>query len=332
MNWNRILFCSALSLTLLASPGAAFAADPQIVLKLGETHPKGYPTEVADEEFARLVSERSKGRIKVEVYPGSQLGEEKAVIEQVQIGAVAMTRVSTAPMAQFSKQLGVFALPYIFESKEHMWAFLDGADGKKLLDSLEPSRFVGLCYYDGGSRNFYSSKPITKVEDLKGLKFRVIQNEWSQKMVSAFGASATPMPMGQVFSSLQTGVIDGAENNPPTYFTWSHYQVAKHFLLDAHQRLPEILVMSKVVWDKLSKDDQALLKKAAQDSVKKQRELWDAYEAETLQKVKAGGSTVTEVKDFAPFQKAVKPVIDEATPTFGEALKAIEKAKPGKKI
>jgi tripartite ATP-independent transporter DctP family solute receptor len=330
MNGKRFLVGLVALATLGFFSDGAWAAEPQIVLKLGETHPQGYPTELADEEFARLVGERSNGRIKVEVYPGSQLGEEKAVIEQVQLGAIAMTRVSTAPVAQFSKQLGVFALPYVFESKAHMWAFLNGPDGKALLDSLQPSRFVGLCYYDGGGRNFYTRTPVNKVEDLKGMKIRVMQSEWTGKMVEAFGANATPMAMGQIFSSLQTGVIDGAENNEPSYFNWNHFQVAKYYILDGHLRIPEILMMSKVVWDKLSKADQELIKQAAADSVKKQRQLWDAAESDALAKAKAGGAIVTEVKDVGPFQKAVKPVLDEARSIFDVSLKAIEKARPKK--
>ena len=328
---KTILFRSAKWLAVLSLVmGRAWAADPKIVLKLAEVHPQGYPTELADEEFARLVNERTGGRIQIEVYPGAQLGDEKTAIEQVQIGALAFTRVSSAPMAQFSKQLGVFSLPYIFDSKDHMWAFLNGADGRKMLDALASSGFIGLAYYDGGARSFYSSKPITRVEDLKGLKFRVIQNEWSVKMVNAFGANATPMAYGQVFSAIQTGVIDGAENNAPSYLTASHFQVAKNYLLDGHQRIPEVLVMSKTVFETLTKEDQALLKKAADDSVKKQRDLWDAFEGEALAKVKAAGSVVTEVKDPTPYQKAMKSVIDEAMPQFGDVLKAIAAAR-GKK-
>jgi tripartite ATP-independent transporter DctP family solute receptor len=328
MNVKRfILGVFALTAVVFFSNNRTAAANPEIVLKLGETHPKGYPTELADEEFGRLVGERSKGRIKVEVYPGNQLGEEKAVIEQVQLGAVAMTRVSTSPVSEFAKELGVFSLPFVFDNKEHMWSFLNSSDGQKLLDSLQPHRFVGLCWYDGGARSFYSRKPITKVEDLKGLKIRVMQNQWMVKMIDAFGANATPMPYGQVFSSLQTGVIDAAENNAPSYFSASHFQVAKYFLLDGHARIPEILMMSKVVWDKLSKADQALVRQAAVDSVKKQRELWDAFEGEALAKVKAAGSIVTEVKDPTPYQKAVKSVVDEARPSFGDTLKAIDKAR-----
>jgi len=263
-----------LALTMLFVGAASLQA--QTVLKLAETHPKGYPTELADEHFAQLVTERSGGKLKVEVYPGNQLGEEKAAIEQVQLGAIAFTRVSSGPMAEFNKALGAFSLPYIFDSGEHMWSYLNSPEGQKLLDGLSTSRFVGLCYFDPGARSFYSFKPITKLEDLKGLKIRVIQNTINMELMQALGASATPMPYGQVFSSLQTQVIDAAENNFPSYLTANHYQVAKHYLVDAHQRVPEVLVVSKVVFDGLSKEDQDLIRQAAKDTVAKQRELWSA--------------------------------------------------------
>jgi tripartite ATP-independent transporter DctP family solute receptor len=305
--------------------GAA-SLPAQTVFKLAETHPKGYPTEMADEYFAQLVTERSGGKLKVEVYPGNQLGEEKAAIEQVQLGAIAFTRVSSGPMAEFNKALGAFSLPYIFDNSDHMWKYLNGPDGQKLLDGLSASRFVGLCYYDPGARSFYSSKPIMKLEDLKGLKIRVIQNTINMELVAALGGSATPMPYGQVFSALQTQVIDAAENNFPSYLTANHYQVAKYYLVDTHQRVPEVLVMSKVVFDGLSKADQDLIRKAAVDSVARQRELWSAFEKEAEEKVKAAGCTVTYVKDLTPFQNAVKPVID-AHPEFTEILKGIAKAR-----
>lgn len=340
MSKNRILSLVVVSLFILSlalagcgggdkKPEAkkdAPAAAP-IVLKLAETHPPDYPTTLGDKKFAELVTERSKGRIKVEVYPSSQLGEEKAAIEQVQLGALAFTRVSSGPLAEFNKPLGVFSLPYIFDSGEHMWKFLEGPDGAKMLDGLQQAKFVGLCYYDPGARSFYSTKPIKELADLKGLKFRVIQNKINMDMVAALGASATPMPYGQVFSSLQTGVIDGAENNAPSYLTSNHFQIAKFYLLDAHQRVPEVLVMSKVVWDKLSPDDQKLVKQAALDSVKTQRELWSKFEKEAMDKVKAAGSTVIEVKDLKPWQAAVKPVIDKYRADYKDALEAIDKAR-----
>lgn len=325
----RRVFSSCCKVMLAAGIVATslYAANPKTILKLGETHPKGYPTELADEEFARLVGEYSKGNIKVEVYPGSQLGEEKAVIEQVQLGAIAMTRVSTGAVSAFHKPLGVFSLPYVFDNKEHMWNFLNGPDGKAMLDALAKSRFIGLCYYDAGARSFYSAKPLTKLEDLKGQKIRGMPSPYLLKTIEAFGASSTPMPMGQIFGSLQSKIIDGAENNAPSYYSWNHHQAAKYYLLDYHLRIPEVLMISKVVWDKLSKEDQAIIRKAADESVKKQRELWDAEETRDLEKVKSDGAIVTEVTDFAPYKAAVKPLMDEAAKEYGDVLKAIDKAR-----
>jgi tripartite ATP-independent transporter DctP family solute receptor len=313
-------------MVLLILLGFSVSAQAQVVLKLSEVHKKGYPTELADEEFARLVDVYSKGKFKIEVYPDAQLGDEKVAIEQVKLGAHAFTRVSTGAMAEFSKGLGVFPIPFLFDSSAHIWKFLNSAYGQKMLTDLEPSGFVGLCYYDGGSRSFYSSKPIKKLEDLKGLKFRVIGNTQSAKMVEAIGASAAPMPMTQVFTSIQTGVVDGAENNPPSYLDWNHYQVAKYYLLDHHQRLPEVLLMSKKVWDKLSVEEQKIMKKAAADSVMFQRKKWDAYEKEALDKVKSLGAVVTEVKDLRPYQKAMKPVLDFYQNEYSDTLKAINAA------
>ncbi len=302
-------------------------AQQQMVLKLGETHPPDYPTTMGDKKFAELVTERTKGRIKVEVYPSSQLGEEKAVIEQVQLGAIAFTRVSSAPMAEFNKPLGVFSLPYIFDNTDHMWKFLNGPDGQKMLDGLAASKFIGLCYYDPGARSFYSTKPIKELADMKGLKIRVQQNKINMDLMQAIGASATPMPYGQVFSALQTGVIDGAENNFPSYLTANHYQVAKYYLVDQHQMVPEVLVMSKVVWDKLSDEDKKIIKQAAADSVKTQRELWTKFEKEAEDKVKAAGCTVTYVKDLKPWQDAVKPMLERYRGEYGQVLDAIAKAR-----
>jgi len=308
-----------------------FAAQAEMVLKLSEIHSKGYPTELADEEFARLVNVYTKGEIKVDVFPGGQIsGDEKVVIEQVKIGAIAIARVSSGALGSFNAQLNVFALPFLFDSKEHMWAFLNSAAGQKMLADLAPSGFIGLCWYDGGARSFYANYPIFKIEDLKGKKFRVMPNPLLPKVVEAMGASAVPMAAGQVFSAIQTGVIDGAENNAPSLISFNHYQVAKWYLLDEHLRLPEVLFMSKIVWDKLSKDQQAALRKAAAETIAFQRQKWDAYEIEALEKIKAGGVTVTPVKDFTPFKNAVKQLVAEESPKYAETLKAIDAVRPKK--
>jgi tripartite ATP-independent transporter DctP family solute receptor len=230
-------------------------------------------------------------------------------------------------LGEFNKQMSVFSLPYIFDSEDHMWKFLKGPMGEKMLDDLQQSKMKGLAYYTAGSRSFYAVKPLTGMDSIKGLKIRVMQNRINMEMVAALGGSATPMPAGQIFSALQTGVIDGAENNYPTFLTQNHNQVAKHYLVDAHQRIPEVLLISKIVWDKLSPEDQKLIKQAALDSVAYQREVWTKTEKEAEDKVRASGVTITQVKDLKPWQAAVKPVIDKYGGDFKEVLDGIDKAR-----
>lgn len=313
-----------------AAPQASAAADakkPSFKFRLAETHPPDYPTTLGDKKFADLVKERSGGRITIDVFPSAQLGEEKAVIEQVQLGAVEFTRVSSGAMAGFNKDYGVFSLPYIFDNETHMWKFLQGAEGEKLLDSLQTSKMKGLSYYEPGARSFYTKKAITKLEDLKGMKIRVIQNQVNVDIMKALNISATPMAYGEVFSAIQTGVIDGAENNYPSYYSSKHYEVAKNYLVDQHQRVPEVLLASKTTWDKLSDEDKKIIKQAALDSVQYQRDEWKKYEADSEAKVKAAGAVITKVADIKPWQEAVKPVIEKYRTEYKTVLDAIEAAR-----
>jgi tripartite ATP-independent periplasmic transporter solute receptor, DctP family len=335
MNTRR-LSCAVLAVVLVGSmllagcgqkdsQQAAVAAKYKF--RLAESNPAEHPVTFADKKFAELVAQRSNGRITIDVFPGAQLGEEKAVLEQIQLGALEFTRVSASPLGEFNKQMSVFSLPYIFDSEDHMWKFLKGEMGEKMLDDLQQSKMKGLTYYTSGARSFYSIKPLTSIDSIKGLKIRVMQNRINMEMVAALGGSATPMPAGQIFSALQTGVIDGAENNYPTFLTQNHYQIAKHYIIDAHQRIPEVLLISKIVWDKLSPEDQKLIKQAALDSVAYQREVWAKTEKEAGEKVRASGVTITEVKDIKPWQAAVKPVVDKYGADFKEVLDAIDKAR-----
>ncbi|MBW4840230.1 MAG: TRAP transporter substrate-binding protein [Paenibacillaceae bacterium] len=310
-----------------AAPSGEAAKQPTYTFRLAESHPADYPTTLGDKKFAELVHEKTNGRIKIEVFPSAQLGEEKAVIEQVQLGAIEFTRVSTGPLAEFNKAFGVFSLPYIFESEEHEWNFLNGPEAKQMLEGLSDSKFVGLAYYDSGARSFYTRKPVNNIEDLKGMKIRVIQNKVNIDLMEALGASATPMPYGDVFNSLQTGVIDGAENNWPSYYTSKHFEQAKYYILDAHQRVPEVLMASKVTWDKLSDEDKQAIQEAATESIAYQREEWKKFEKESEDKVRAAGVTVTEVTDLKPWQEAVKPMIEQYRSEFQDVLEAIETAK-----
>lgn len=292
-----------------AGPAGAVKA---IVLRLAETHPADYPTTLGDMKFAELVKERSGGRIVIEVYPGSQLGQEKAVIEQVQFGAIDFTRVSVSPLAAFVPVFNALQLPYLYRSEDHMWKVLLGPIGKELFASLEPSGFVGVGWFEPGARNFYNSKrAVSKPSDLAGLKIRVQESELMVGMVQGLGAVATPMPYGEVYSGLQTGVIDGAENNWPSYESTSHYEVAKFYTVDGHTRVPEIIIGSKISMAKLSQADQDMIKQAALDAIPYQRKLWAEREKASEAKVKAGGSIITVIADKAPWQAAMKGLYDK---------------------
>jgi tripartite ATP-independent transporter DctP family solute receptor len=287
------------------------AASAQTVLKSSDTHPDGYPTVEGVKYFGELVKERTNGRYAVEVYHSAQLGEEKDTIEQVRSGVIELNRVSMAPFNGTVKETIVPALPYIFRSEDHMHKVMDGAIGDQIKAAFEPAGLVVLAFYDAGARSFYNSKkPINSVADLTGLKFRVIQSDIFVDMVAALGANATPMPYGEVYSAIETGVIDGAENNFPSYDTAKHAEVAKFYSLDEHTILPEVFVMNKAAWDKLTPEDQEIFKQAAKESVAKQRELWAAKVGESRAKVEAAGAQIT-TPDKQGFIDAMKPVYEK---------------------
>jgi tripartite ATP-independent transporter DctP family solute receptor len=300
---------------------------PSYTFRLADNQPVEYPTVVGDKKFAELVEERTDGRIKIEVFPSAQLGDEKSVLEQVQLGAIEFARTNASPLSEFNKALSVLSLPYVFESEDHIWNFLESDKGEELLDGLEAAKMKGLAYYDSGNRSFYSTKPLKGIDDLKGLKLRVQQSQINMDLVAALGASATPMPYGEVFSALQTGIIDGAENNYPSLDSSNHYQEAKYYLLDRHQWTPEVLLISKVAWDKLDKEDQGIIKQAALDSVETQRAEWKKWEDRSMKKLKDAGVTITEVKDIKPWKDAVKDVVKKHSAGYEDVMDAIDKAK-----
>ncbi len=297
--------------TLTAASLTIGTAAAQTVLKSSDTHPDGYPTVEGVEYFGELVKERTAGRYSIEVYHSAQLGEEKDTIEQVRSGVIELNRVSMAPFNGTVKETIVPALPYIFRSEDHMHDVMDGAIGDQIKAAFEPVGLVALAFYDAGARSFYNKvKPINSVADMKGLKFRVIQSDIFVDMVAALGANATPMPYGEVYSAIETGVIHGAENNFPSYDTAKHFEVAKNYSLDEHTILPEVFVMNKAAFDKLTPEDQAIFKQAATDSVAKQRELWSAKVDESRKKVEEAGAQIT-TPDKQGFIDAMKPVYDK---------------------
>lgn len=309
MNLNTTTLASLL---LSAGLAATATAACETTLRSADTHPDGYPTVAAVNAMGDLLKDRSGGRLCIEVFHSRQLGDEKDTIEQTQFGAIDLNRVSLGPFNGIVEETRVVSLPYIFRSVEHMHTVMDGAVGQQILDAFNDHDLVGLAFYDSGSRSFYNSqKPINSIEDLAGLKFRVMQSDIFVDMVSALGANATPMPYGEVYSAIQTGVIDGAENNWPSYDSSGHFEVAGHYTLDQHLIVPEVLVMSKASFDKLSAEDQELVRQAARDSVPVMRELWAAREAESEARVMAAGVEVVKDIDKTPFIEAMVPVYEK---------------------
>jgi tripartite ATP-independent transporter DctP family solute receptor len=319
---------------ILAAAALAFAAtsagaQDKLVLKASDVHPAGYPTVTAVENMGKKLSDATKGRVSVAMYPAMQLGGEKEAIEQAQVGAIAFARVSVGALGPVVDDLNVFNLPYVFRNTTHMQHVIDGPIGQELLDKVTNSGkgLVGLCWMDAGARNFYNTKkPIKTMTDLKGMKVRVMGNPMFVDMANAMGGNGVAMGYDQVFNALQTGVVDGAENNPPSFVFDNHYQVAKFYTVDEHLIVPEMLVMSKKIWDSMSKDDRALLKKVAREAQLDERKLWDAYEKQAMDKAKAAGIQIIQVSaaDKKAFQDAVKPVWDKYGPKYAATVKRIQ--------
>lgn len=260
--------------------------------------------------MAERVDEKSGGELKIKVYPNAQLGSERESLELLQIGSLGMTKVSTSVMESFAPKFKVFSLPYLFEGKQHYYQVLDGKIGREMLTEGSQFWLRGLTYYDAGSRSFYSvKKPIEKPEDLKGLKIRVQASPTSMNMVRAFGGSATPISWGELYTALQQGVVDGAENNPPSFYISRHYEVAKYYSLNEHTMVPDLLLISTKVWEDLSEQEKEWLQEAADESAVVQRELWEKSELEALKAVKEAGVEII-YPDKEPFAELVEPLYE----------------------
>jgi tripartite ATP-independent transporter DctP family solute receptor len=305
MDYVKTLGAALLASVAFVSVGAAC----EVTLRSSDTHPEGYPTVVAVQKMGEMLEERTGGKLCIEVFHSAQLGQEKDTIEQTQFGVIDMNRVSLGPFNNIIEETQVPSLPFIFRSTDHLHRVMDGPVGQQILDAFSDHDLVGLAFYDGGSRSFYNSqKPIRSIDDLAGLKFRVMQSDIFVDMVSALGANATPMPYGEVYSSIQTGVIDGAENNWPSYDSSGHFEVAKYYTLNQHLIVPEVLVMSKASFDKLSAEEQEIVRQAARDSVPLMRELWQEREKVSEQRVRDAGVEIITDIDKTPFMDAMEPV------------------------
>lgn len=323
-------FAKILTVGLLTLMMASPVCAKNLVLKSADTHAKDYPTVQAVLHMGSLLEKWTEGRMKIKVFPGRQLGEEKATIEQTIAGAIDLNRVNLAPLNGIIPETAIPALPYIFRSTEHMYKVMDGDIGREILDAMVPHGMVGLAFYDSGARSFYNSKrAIKSPADMKGMKIRVQNSDLFVATMEALGANATPMEFGQVYEALKTGVIDGAENNWPSYESTRHFEVANHYSLDQHSMSPEVLVMSKKSWDKLSKEDQELVRKAAVESVQVMRDLWNKRVEKSKKIVMANGNKVIADVDKQPFIDAMGPVYERFanTPELKDLVKRIQAVK-----
>jgi tripartite ATP-independent transporter DctP family solute receptor len=276
-----------------------------------DIHPDGYPTVDAVKFMGERLKTLTNGKHSIKVFNNSSLGNEKDTIEQTKIGALAMTRVNIAPMNNICPETQVPTMPFLFRSKEHMRHVLDGPVGEEILAACASQGFIGLAYYDSGARSLYTAKkPVKSLADAKGLKIRVQQSDLWVSLLEAMGANATPMPYGEVYTALRTGLVDGAENNYPSYESSRHFEVAKYYSMTEHSMAPEMLLFSKRTWDTLGPEDQKAIRQAAKESVPYMRKLWDEREEKSLAIVKAGGAEIIKV-DKASFQNAMKPVYDK---------------------
>lgn len=295
-----IIVCSLLS--------ACTGVSEKKVLRISHALDVNHPVHQAMEYMQERLAYYSSGSMDILIYPSGQLGSERESLELLQIGSVAMTKVSASSLEAFVPAMKLFSVPYLFSSSEHLWDVLQGPVGSELLAAGKPYYFLGLGYYDAGSRSFYTTeKPVYQPDDLQGMKIRVMNSQSAVNMVNTLGGAATPVSWGELYTALQQGVVDGAENNPPSFHLSKHYEVAKYYLLDEHTSIPDVLVFSTNVWQTLSAQEQQWLRQAVADSVNKQRELWEAATELALREVKKAGVEVV-LADKSLFFEQTEPL------------------------
>lgn len=322
---NSIIRTTALAGSILLAQTALSAA---VDWRGWNIHPEGYPNTVALEQFAEEVTEKTEGRVSPTVYNGGVLGDQPDAIEQTRNGALDFANFNMGPMGPIVPATNVLSLPFLFSSEEHMHKVMDGEIGQQFSDALAEEGLVALSWFDSGSRSFYNTKKaIEAPEDVSGLKLRVMNNDLYVQMVDALGGNATPMAYGEVYQSLKTGVIDGAENNYPSFESSNHYEVARYYSITDHLIIPECLCIAKASWDALSPEDQEIVRSAAVNAAEKQRQLWAERSEASRKQVEEAGVTVNEVQDKAAFQKAMEPIYTgfiEQNPDLEPLIRAIQ--------
>ncbi len=297
------------------------------ILRLAHSLNTRHPVHKTMEYMAELVKEKSDGSLIVQIFPSEQLGTEKECIEALQLGYLAMTKTSTAPMEGFVPEIQIFGIPYLFRDSEHYWKVLKGPIGRELLEAGTDKGLRGLCYYDAGARSFYAKKEIHSPEDLHGLKIRVMESVMAMQMIEAMGGSATPISWGELYTSLDQGVVDAAENNPPSFDTSRHFEICKFYILDEHVRLPDMLLISTRTWKSLNEKQQQILQQAVDESVEYNLKLWKQAEQASLEKVRDAGVTIIQ-PDKQPFQQSVQSMWKKYEDTeLGVLIKRITEIK-----
>lgn len=300
-------------MTLIALTSLTSCSKGHKSIKLAHGLDTNHPVHKAMVFLSERLAKKSNGELTIQIYPSNQLGSERECVELLQIGSLGMTKVSAAVMSSFAPDFQVLSFPYIFRDKEHFFKVQDSEIGKDLLLQSEKYWLRGLCYYDAGSRSFYTSKKAIRTpEDLKGQKIRVMQSPIAIQMVKAMGGSPTPMASGEIYTAVQQGVVDGAENNPPSYYFSRHYEVAKYYTIDEHASIPDVLLISTHIWNKLTDKEQQWLQEAVDESVVYQRKLWAESEKQCLEDAKANGVEII-YPDKAPFVESVQPLYNELT-------------------
>jgi len=327
MNFKKIIGALIISSFFLLLAGCETENKTRII-KLGHGLDITHPVHKAMMFMAERVKEKSDGKMQIDIYPNQQLGSERECLELLQIGSLGMTKVSTGVMENFAPELKVFGLPFLFRDREHRFKVLEGEIGQKLLNSSIDKRLKGLTFYDAGSRSFYSKTPINGPEDLKGLKLRVMESQTAIQMVRLLGGSPTPIASGELYTALQQGIVDGAENNPPTFYLTRDYEVCKYLILDEHTSIPDELVIGMPVWNQLTAQEKKWLKQAAMESLEYEKKIWREAELHALEEVKKAGVKVTKAKKDE-FRKLVKPMYDEFSldPVLREIIENIQKEK-----
>jgi tripartite ATP-independent transporter DctP family solute receptor len=314
----------------VVASAVALAAAPSwaLEIKSSDVHAMGYPTTDAIEYMGEILKEKSNGELSIKIFHSMQLGGEKEALEQVQLGALEMTRVSVGVVGPIVDDFNAFNLPYVFRSTDHMHEVVDGPIGQELLARLEAGGLIGLGYMDAGARSFYNKeRPIREPKDLEGLKIRVMQNPIFIEMMTDMGGNGIPIAFNELYTALQTGVVDGAENNPPSYATQKHYEQAGYYSLTEHLIVPEIFVFSKKVWDTLTPEQQQMIREASVEATKRERELWQAMERRSMKELEGLGVKINADVDKPAFIKATAPVREKFGAKYADLLAQVEAVK-----